>query len=319
MNVRELITEACARINLVSRRQAVPGDISQNAYNLLKGIISKYNNADLLVWTQKSVIIPKANVIHIYDETDFVKGEYNYYFDSVDDMNAYELTQDDVDNTAMAMVTDGTYDNVVWTAGVIHYGPDEAEYRWFGHRINEPWTQRVQDMKAYIAMHHMKVRDVARINSIYVISNANEPYREHYPLEYVNHTEFDKYTNTSRVYTYTQKSEGEWVVELKPLFYTGNYRLKFNYNEAMQFDYDSDLFIPDSYLELLIVALAHKLAIMYPRLDEAQMARLEKEVQVLVDNVRTPKAEDRVLTRENYWDGRGRMTQSELMSGQFVF
>lgn len=319
MDVRNLIKESCARANIVPRRQAVPGDIQETAYMLLKGIVHKYNYNDFLVWTQKSVIIPKANVIHIHDATDAVKGEYNYFFNSVDDMNAYEITQEDVANSAMAMVTDDTYTEVVWTAGVIHYGPDESVYRWFGHRISEPWPQRIQDMKAYINMYHMTVRDVEKINSLYVISNANEPYREHFLLEYVNHTEFDKYSNTSRVYTYTQKSEGEWVIELKPFFFNGNYRLKMNYNEAMEFDIDSDLFIPENYIELLIVALAHKLALQYPRLDDAQMARLEKEVQVMVDNVRTPKAEDRVLTRNNYWDGYNRMTQADLMSGRYIF
>ena len=57
---------------------------------------------------------------------------------------------------------------------------------------------------------------------------------------------------------------------------------------------------------------------MYPRLDEAQMNRLEKEVQVLVDNVRTPKAEDRILLRDNYWDDYGRMTQYDLLTGGYM-
>ena len=66
------------------------------------------------------------------------------------------------------------------------------------------------------------------------------------------------------------------------------------------------------------MALAHKLALQYPRLDDAQMQRLEKEVQVLVDNVRAPKAEDRVLNRNDYWEDYGTLTQQELLSGRYM-
>lgn len=311
MEIRTLITEACTRVNLVPRRQAVPGDIQENAYRLLRGIVAKYNADNLLCWTEKSILIPKNNLIHIYDQTDVLAGQYNMYFDTEDELNAYVLTEEDMANDVWAIVKEkpGAYYTVT------HSGA----YMWQYNVITEPHSQRIQDMLAYQSMFHMQVRDVVKINSIYVVSNYNEPYREHYKLDFINHTEFDQYMNTSRVYTYTQKSEGEWLIQLKPLFYSGDYRIKLTYNEAIEFDIDSELFIPDNYIELLIVALAHKLALMYPRLDESQMNRLEKEVQVLVDNVRTPKAEDRVLTRNNYWDSYGRMTQGQLLSGEFIF
>ena len=153
-----------------------------------------------------------------------------------------------------------------------------------------------------------------------VISNNGQPYKEHYSLNFVNHTDFDKFTNTSRVFTYTQKSEGEWLIELKPLFFTGDYRLKLNYNEAIVFDEDinTEWFIPDNYVELLIVALAHKLALEFPRVDEAQMTRLQNEVSVLVDNIRTPRSVERSLLRSSYWDNKHTLTQSELLSGNYL-
>jgi hypothetical protein len=167
-------------------------------------------------------------------------------------------------------------------------------------------------------MLHFQVRDVAKINSIYVVSETGQPYKEFYNLDFVNHTDYDRFMNSSRVFTYTQKSEGEWVVEIKPYIYLNNNRLKITYNESIEFDIDSELFVPDNYIELLIVALAHKLALMYPRLDESQMNRLQQEVQVLVDNVRTPKAEDRILLRNNYWDDYGCMTQYDLLTGGYM-
>ena len=293
MEIRSLIQEACCRVNICPRRQAVPGDIVENAYRLLRGIVAKYNSDCLLSWTQKSMIVPKAPVVHIYDETDVIKGKYNLYFDNAEQKDAYELSQEDYDNDVWALVK--TDSNVIYK--VMPVGtPEGTVYTWYGWPVpaGQPYPQRYQEMLEYQNMLHVQIRDVAKINSLYVVSETGQPY------------------------TYTQKSEGEWVLEIKPYMYMNNTRLKITYNEGIEFDIDSDLFIPDNYTELLIVALAHKLALMYPRLDEAQMNRLEKEVQVLVDNVRTPKAEDRILLRDNYWDDYGRMTQYDLLTGGYM-
>ena len=316
MLVKEIITEAAVRVNLAPQRNPYP-TVVENGFRLLKGIVNKYNADNLLNWTQNSVIIPKSNLIHIYDNTDYLKGKYNLYFNTFSERDNYELSEEDEKNNVWCIVKESP--NTVFRVISVQ-SQDEVEYVWYGFEPNEPYSQRYQEMKRYEAMTHVQVRDVAKINSIYVISNNGQPYKEHYSLNFVNHTDFDRFTNTSRVFTYTQKSEGEWLIELKPLFFTGDYRLKLNYNEAIVFDEDinTEWFIPDNYVELLIVALAHKLALEFPRIDEAQMARLEKEVAVLVDNVRTPKSVERNLLRKNYWEQYGRMSQSQLLSGEWI-
>lgn len=308
--VREVIIEAATRVNLAPQRNPYPG-VVENAFRLLKGIISKYNNDNLLVWTQNSVIVPKSNLIHIYDESDYLKGEHNLYFDNERELNSYKLSEEDYENNVWSIVKE--VPNVVYS--IIRITSPAVQFQWLPHVVNEPYSQRYQEMKRYEAMTHIQVRDVAKINSIYVINNTNEPYREHYKLDFVNHTDYDKFSNTSRVYTYTPKSEGEWLIEVKPYIYSGAHRLKINYNEAFNIDLNTDLYIPDNYVELLIVALAHKLALMYPRLDEAQMNRLQQEVQVLCDNIRTPRSEDRLLLRSDYFcNDRYTMSQQDLMS-----
>ena len=52
LSIRDIIKESCTRINLVPRKQAVPGDILENAFRLLKGVVDKYNKDNLLSWTQ---------------------------------------------------------------------------------------------------------------------------------------------------------------------------------------------------------------------------------------------------------------------------
>lgn len=312
MNVREIIKEAVTRVNLVPRRQAIPGDLLENAYRLLKGVVNKYNYDNLLNFTQNSIIVKNAEITHLYDETDIVKGKNNLYFSSREELEAHIPDEEEYENETWAMVKGN--DEAVF----IVYSPAVNVYAWRAQIIYQE-TPRIQQMRAYQKMQHVQVRDVAKINSLYLVTPKNTEYAEHYELKFVPAYKFDNYYNDANVYTLIQKSEGEWLIQLKPNVARQNYRLKINYNESLDFDLDDDLFIPDNYVELLIVALAHKLALEYPRLDEAQMQRLQLEVQTLVDNVRTPKAVTRMILREPYdfYNG-GRLTQNELISGGWL-
>lgn len=307
-SVREIIREAVTRINLTPRKQAISGDILESAFKLLQGIVAKYNSDNLLNFTQNSVIAKNTEVTHIYDETDFVAGKNNLYFDSVDALNAYDITAEDYANKVWAMVKSDI--NTVYT--INH--PIANVYQWQSHATNE--TQRAQQMQEYCKMNHVCVRDVAKINSVFLVTQTELPYKIYKELDFVPANKFDSYLNAAPVYTVIEKSEGEWIIKVKPGIAMLNRRLKINYNEAIEFDVDSDLYIPDNYTELLIVALAHKLALQFPRLDDAHMQRLENEVRVLVDNVRTPKAITRQIVRSDYFDNDYHTaTPSELLTG----
>ena len=310
MDVRSIIKEAVTRINLVPRRQAIPGDIQETAYQLLKGIVNKYNYDNLLNFTQNSILVKNSEITHIYDEDDIVKGKNNMYFPSVEAMNAYVPSSEDYENNVWAMV-EGRPDTVF-----IVYSPALDVYAWHAQPLYCNDTARFQTMRNYIKMNHVQVRDVAKINSVYLVTPENEPFNLFRELDFVPAHKFDGYTYNSLAYTVVEKSEGEWLIMIKPGIALLNKRIKINYNEAIDFDIDDDLYIPDNYIELLIVALAHKLALQYPRLDDAQMSRLEQEVRVLVDNVRTPKAITRMIVRNDYDYFNDRtMTTQELLTG----
>ena len=315
-SVREIIIEAAIRCNVGRRTQALPGGIEETALKLLQGIVNKYNADSLLAFSQNSFVSKNSEWIHIYDEEDYLKGENNLYFGTIDEMNAYVLSEEDVENHVFALVKD--HPTVVYSATRIQLGPDEVTYTWTGHQIGDIPSVRVQNMKLYEACHHVRAYKVGKINSIFITPVTSNRFNENSQLRYVAPTDFDRYSNNSAVFTCTEKGEGEWLLHIKPVIAAQNWKLKINYNEIIRFDIDSELYIPDNYVELLIVALAHKLAIQFPRLDEAQMQRLENEVRVMVDNVRTPKAQDRVIARMNYnygFDEGRTMTDQELLSG----
>lgn len=314
-SIREIIKESVTRINLVPRKQAIPGDILETAFKLLKGIVAKYNYDNLLAFTQNSILVRNTEFTHFYDESDFIAGKNNLYFETTEALLAHTVTEEDYNNGVWAMAKDAP--NSVF----IVFKPAQNIYDWRQQTIYDEYNPRIQQMRAYMNMNHVCLRDVAKINSVYVVTDAGQPYKLYYELRFIPANEFDNYTNDANVFTVTEKSEGEWVMQVKPGVYRLNdRRLKVNYNEAIDFDLDSDLYIPDNYVELLIVALAHKLALQYPRLDDAQMQRLQLEVQTLVDNVRTPKSITRMVLRDQYDYGNlnHTMTQAELMAGYIV-
>ncbi|MDO4527359.1 MAG: hypothetical protein Q4C03_01030 [bacterium] len=311
--VRDIIREAAIRCNVGTRRQALPGGIEETAFRLLKGVVDKYNYDNLLAWTQNFFICRTSPTIHIFDEIDSIKGENNLFFKTEEALNGYELSQEDFENGVLGMIYGQP--NKIYT--VIH--PANNIYRWVQNDVDQYPEQRIQEMQRYAVMQHIHVKNLGKINSIYVSQSNKDEFYENVQLSYKAPADYDRYSRNSAVFTYTQKSEGEWLLVIKPVVAAQNWTLKVNYNQTVQFEMDSELPIPDNYAELLIVALAHKLAIQFPRLDDAQMARLETEVRVMVDNVRTPKSEDRILSRKPYDFGfqNSQMSQEELMSGSF--
>lgn len=66
MTIKDIIIEALNRSNLVPRKRAVPADMLENGYRLLKGIITKYNFSNFISFARDNLeIIPTDNVIEL--------------------------------------------------------------------------------------------------------------------------------------------------------------------------------------------------------------------------------------------------------------
>jgi hypothetical protein len=272
--------------------------------------VNQYNKDDLLNFTQNSARMRNTQWIHIYDKVDSLKGENNLFFDSAEDLNEHEITQEEYENDTWAMVTENP--RAYYTIRSIHVG-DTVEYSWVGHPVDK-YNKRCADMSMYAQMEHVHLKNVFKIKSLYFKPTDN-PNADFYRLDYVNHSDFQRYGENTFTYTYTEKAQGEWLIELKPIPSRLKYDLSIDYNEGFDFDVDSDLYIPDNYVELLITTLAYKLSVRYPRLDEAQMARLERDVGTMIENVKTPKSDQKGLLRSDYWNPNRRMTAQELLAG----
>ena len=297
MEIRSIITEALSRANVVPRRQPAPGDLVQSAYNLLKGIIGQFNNDNYLSWTQREIDLPSKKLIHIYDEIDTFAGDNNLYFATASDLANYELTITDFENDVWAMITDCHHDTVIYTVIAVHNG-DDVTYDWSPNPSVDEFNVRYQQMKRYAESYHIHVKGVAKLNTLMVkVPTASV---EAIDLHFVPRAKFDQHYRNDLVWTFTEGAEGEWIIETKPYSLTSATKLRLDYNESIRIDLDTDLRVPDAYIELLTVALTYKLAVKYPRMDDSKMAQLAIDLQTMIDNVATPKADVKMVKRESY-------------------
>ena len=299
MEVREIIIEAAARANVCPRRQPMKGDILEGAYKLLRGIVSKYNNDDYLAFTRSTLDLPARETIHIYDDTDTMLDPENRVFRNMTQLSENPPTSVDYADGALAYVADGAHENILFYVT----SPMQDVYIWVPSAPTQEFDPRYQQMKAYADAYHVKVAGVSKLNTLMV--NVPTATQQFLKLNFAPCAEFDKYLRNDPSWTFKELSEGEWIIRVKPYVCNSARKLRLDYNRAIRFDIDSDLRIPDAYIELLIVSLTHKLAKKYPRLDDAQMQRLEKDVTDMIENVRTPKADAREVVRDiGYGDDR---------------
>lgn len=293
MEVRSIITEALSRANVVPRRQPAPGDLVQSSFNLLKGIVSKYNNDNFLSFTQQKLDLPARKVIHIYGKHDTMLGEYNYVFNDTSEMNRYVPSVEDKQNDAFAVIKTNPQQvyGVVETMGAYHWEPIEVD----------AFNPRYQQILRYVNAYHVHLDGVSKLNTLAI--NRGQPCGM-LEMHFEPYANFDAYCNTDLIWTFNDLSQGEWIIEVKPYLVAQNVKLRLDYNRAIEFDLDTDLRIPDAYTELLTVALTYKLAVAYPRMDDAQVARLATELEGMLNNVKTPKADAKQVLRGDGYDDR---------------
>jgi len=142
---------------------------------------------------------------------------------------------------------------------------------------------------------------VSKLNTLFV--DRAQPYGM-LKLNFVPHADFDGYANSDLLWTFKELAQGEWIIRTKPYLASSATKFKLDYNKAVEFDLDTDLRIPDAYIELLTVALTYKLAVAYPRMDDAQVERLKTELGDMINNVKVPKADTKQVLRDDGYDDR---------------
>lgn len=291
MEVREIIKEALGRANIVPRRQPANGSLVETGFQFLKAIAGKFNNDNYLAFTQAQARLPAARVIHVYGSVDTFAGENTRYFDSVEQLNdpLNIPNADDVAAGVKAMVK--TAPGIVYDAKDAMPAPE-----WVGRSV-DPFDVTDVQMQEYCTAAHVKIPNLQKLDALYV-KNSPDGRVAQLRLSFIPLKDFDAAAVSDLVWTFTEGGQGEFIIRTKTYVDSGISGLALTYNKGFSFDIDSDLRIPDAYIELLIVALTYKLALKYPRIDDAQMQRLKNDLSEMISNVSTPKADARMVLRE---------------------
>lgn len=306
MDVRDIIKEALSRANVVPRKQQANDAYVETALRLLKGIVSRYNNQSLLAFTQMKARLPAARTIHIYNKEDLFAGENHRFFGSIEELqNPLNIPNaDDVAEGMKAMI--------LGQPGTVYVATDSMPAPIWQPRPIDEFDVDDQQMADYATARHVRIKDVQKLCTLFINSSPSGLV-EQLQLSFLPHEDFDRASAADYVWTSTEMAEGEFIIRTKS--YTGNgiIGLGVTYNRGFKIDINDDIRIPDAYLELLIVALTYALATTYPRLDDAQMERLAKDLGIMENNVRTPKADTRMVKRERTYNRK--LTAYDILAG----
>lgn len=310
MQIRDLIKEATVRSGVVPRRQAPPGEVVETALHMLKGIVGKFSNDNLLAFSMVQVDLPSVVKIHIYDNDDTLGGDTHRYFKTTAELldPVSYPTEEDFEEGVLAAAfdrPDKIYDVQRVAANT---------YRYVEKADIDPYDPEVQQMVNYLGCRHIRIREVAKLNTL-MLKNTVDQYVK---LNFIPRDEFDNFDRSAPCWTFTPRAEGEWVVEVKPIIADCAKTLRLSYNRAIHVDLEDDLRVPDAYLELLIVALTVELCKKYPRLDDAHIQRLKDDLRDMIDNVRAPKAENKMILRDSGY-GPVKYSTADILSGRCLF
>lgn len=297
ITIREIITEAMSRANIVPRRQAIPGAMLENGFRLLKAITARYNKDNLLNFTQDEYTTNfKSNKVHIYDKEQNILPARLNFVESVEDVPpcTSAMFENDI---IYFIIEDDTFK--FYLATMKEEEGKAPEYYWrvtTSMNIAGLTPYERQKLDTFKTMDNIQLPSVDRVNALFMNGTSGTEYSM-IKLNYVPYEDWSKYYTNELVWSWVEYAEGEFMIYIKPSYVNRQFRIVFN--KGIDFTIDSELRIPDNYVELLIAGLTHKLALQYPRLDNAQMDRLAMDLKAAQDNVKTPKAEMKMVLRND--------------------
>jgi hypothetical protein len=162
------------------------------------------------------------------------------------------------------------------------------------------------------------VENLADIKEAYY---ENNQLQRDVQLPFVSFEDFYNGGYGDSVYTWQQISDRKVELRFTPRYtqYARSGKTKIIYNLSYKIDLDSELKVPDIYEELFITALTYKLAVEFPRLDEAHTQRLQNELKAIEDSIKTPTRANKMVLRDAGTTNNGLWNLAQLQSGAFIY
>jgi len=302
ISVRDLIVNALDETGLCSRSQPAPANLMVSGLQLLKKRAAQYSNTNLLQFTRKELDIE-------LEKHEFIIGEY-------------EITED--------------YENLVifvdYAETLNDMDPADDEY--YGKIICAKDNQQCYEARhittstfSWIPVGHARertdvfeqvpdyeIKNLQEVTQAYIQSKGNNVV-DWNELNFVAYEDFYQYGLTNQIYSVLPLTDKCSKILLKKTLPISQYKLKLIYNEAFEFDMDTQFNIPKQFVALFNAALVYDFSVAYPRLSEATVQILKARLDELEHNVRRGSSVNKFIGRDFT---KAMWTYGDFVAGRFL-
>lgn len=315
IKTEEVVKQAFERAGVWPYAQTLQANMLNMGKRLLQGLIQRYNNDDLLAFTEDdfTILLKGGKVVHVMPEQD---GWYN--FETKNDVpdgvswlstkDAVYVWEDDSFYVNIRGLSGATGDwldigpslDVSWTVGTNTYSKKDIG--------NADWLEE------HVKEHYILVQSCEKIRSIST-KPASQKLDEWVKCKFMPWDSFKNLSSSANVWTCREDENNIWTILFKETFANQNRAAIVSYNRG--FELVDILYVSDIYAELLIQGLTVKLCHQFPN-DDNNTTRQETELANIIANIRTPRANAKMVKRSDCSYG-GFMTGDSLLCGEGLY
>jgi len=136
------------------------------------------------------------------------------------------------------------------------------------------------------------------------------------PMEFISYKDFYSSAYSDYIVSWQPVGHNLYKIHFKPRFVSTAPQCKLIYNVEMKYADNDTVNLPTPYIELITRSLAYKMAVKWPRVDDAKKNSLKDEITELENSLKATNASMHIITRGG--SGNGGSLQSNLRSGAFI-
>lgn len=300
ISVRDLIVNSLDETGLCSRSQPAPANLMVSGLQLLKKRAAQYSNTNLLQFTRKELDIE-------LEKHEFIIGEYEItedyenlvvfvdYAETLNDMQPSEY----IDKIVCAKDTQQCYQP---------YQALHDVYTWI------PAGKAQERKDVFEQVPDYEIKNLQEVTQAYIQSKGNNVV-DWNELNFVAYEDFYQYGLTNQIYSVLPLTDKCSKILLKKTLPISQYKLKLIYNEAFEFDMDTQFNIPKQFVALFNAALVYDFSVAYPRLSEATVQILKARLDELEHNVRRGSSVNKFIGRDFT---KAMWTYGDFVAGRFL-
>ena len=293
--VREVITEAFCRANLVPRKRDLPADMLVTGLNLLQGVLQDFSN-------KKYIQAYKSEFEFVPNKEKSIIGPYTLKQEYKNNVIIVEYETDRPEASAQ-LVNQYVYAKA-------------SKAAWQCERVvadSYAWMPRGNGAFLFDFIPDVEILDLMTPTQAY-FKDSNSAV-DWVAMPFISYDQLYECGYSDIIVSWKPVNEGTYELFVKPRFLQQHNIVKVIYNIVMNYKDNDVISLPAPYLELLTRALAYKVAITYPRTDSTKVSLLKTDLEELTANLEASNASQRILTRSGTG---GKSINGAFLDGSFI-